>query len=822
MACQGNGVTHDPDRWKLIEEICFEAMQRDESDRAAMLDSRCGGDAALRAEVEAILAASDRHPDFLERPVITLSADAFRDGAQPVAEERIGPYRVVRPIGHGGMGDVYLATSAGDGYERTVALKVIRKGFDTDRVLERFRLERRILAGLRHPNIAALIDGGATDDGRPYFVMEYVEGQPIDEYCESRGLGVRDRVDLVRTVCSAVHSAHQNLVVHRDIKPANILVTSDGIPKLLDFGIGKVLAEEPSTEGPATRIDERALTPEYAAPEQLDGGRITTATDVFGLGVLLYRLLTGRLPFPGTTGSRAEAVELRRRDPARPSGQPGASGGGGGRVSRELDAILFKALAGEPAGRYSSPIALSEDLRRYLEGRPVVARAPGPMYSARKFVARNRVGVSLGAAVLAGLVSMGAYTWTQSRRVAEERDKALEVRGFLLETFGAAGADRATGDPVTARALLDGQAASVVEAYADDPELRAEMMIVLAEGYERLGLFSDAEMWAARVVGSRSRAESPDLPAAMTIYGWVLHQQGKSLEAEPILADAVERARSSRGGDRTPARALNDLGVVQEALGKYDEASASHEEAMAIRATAFGDDHRSVGVSASNLSAIYYRRGDLPGAVRAAERALEIMRTSFGADHQRSIIIQSNLAVFKLVDGDLEGAEADYRDLWERQSRLQGAEHPVTVRVMSNLATVLRRASEWEEAEAVLREALRIQEAAPTPNPIDLATTLATLGDVVSANGDMDEAIDLISRALELQAAALGPIHVDVAQSQGYMSSAYERGGRLADAILWQESAVSTLRESLGAEHAQTGAQERRLSELRSRSPSGS
>jgi eukaryotic-like serine/threonine-protein kinase len=852
--------TPDADRWRLIEEICFEAMQIDPARRPGMLDARCGGDASLRTEVDTILSASDRHPDFLERPVIVVSdavappgRGVLPDGPQPATgskvDEMIGPYRVIRPIGHGGMGEVYLATREGDGFTHTVAVKVIRRGLDTEHVLHRFRLERRILAGLRHPNIASLLDGGATDDGRPYFVMEYVEGRPIDRYCEARALSLQDRIGLVRTICSAVHHAHQNLVVHRDIKPANILVTELGVPKLLDFGIGKMLAEEASTDAPVTVVDERALTPEYAAPEQLAGGRITTATDVFGLGVLLYRLLTGHLPFPAETGTRAEAIELRRREPARASGgrstgsaegiggaestgaestdaertgagaEAGHASGPPGRISRELDAILFKALAEKPEDRYSSPIALSEDLRRYLEGRPLIARTPGPIYSARKFMARNRVGVSMGAAALVGLLSMTAYTWQQSRRVADDRDKALEVREFLLEAFGASGAERATGDPLTARALLDGQASTVAEAYANDPALEAEMMIVLAEGYERLGLFSEAETWATRVVGRRSDSEGPELAAALTMLGWVTHQQGRSQEAEPILMDAVAGARSLRGGDRVLARALNDLGVVQEALGRYDDAERSHEEAMALRVALFGADHRSVGVSASNLSAIYYRRGDLDGAVRAAGRALDIMRRSFGPDHQRSIIVLSNLAVFNLVGGDLQGAEDDYRDLWARQARLQGREHPVTVRVMSSLATVLRRAEKWQEAEAVLREAVAIQEAGAAPNPVDLGATLATLGDVLSAGGKTEEAIILIARALALQTEALGAVHVDVAQSQSYMSHAHERSARLSEAIEWQRSAVTTLRRSLGEDHPQTEAEQGRLDDLLSRRP---
>lgn len=803
----------DEGRWERIEEICFGGMPLCGKERAAYLDAHCADDPTLRAEVETLLRAGDSRPDFLERPVITFDRAALsepvRDGA-----ERIGPYRIVRPLGHGGMGDVWLAVHEGDGFSRTVALKVIRRGFDTERVLERFRQERRILAALRHPNIAQLMDGGATEDGRPYFVMEFVEGEPIDDYCNRRRLGVGERLELVRTVCSAVHHAHQNLVVHRDIKPANILVTAEGSPKLLDFGIGKVLAEEDGEGSPVTVVEERALTPEYAAPEQVTGGRITTATDVFGLGVLLYRTLTGRLPWEteATNRTRWDAHPSLQGAPARPSTVAPEL-----HLPGEVDAIVLKALSAEPEERYPGPLALADDLDRFLAGRPVLARAPSFAYSARKFAARNRVAVSAGAALVVAVVAATAYTWRQSLRVAAERDKALEVQGFLLETFGAAGPDRATGDPVTARALLDRQAATVMDQYADNPPLRAEMMLVLAEGYERLGLFPEAESWAARVVDEPDALDTAGLVSAQTLLGWIRQQQGRSREAEALLEEAVARARRASGAERMLARALNDLGVVREALGDYEGARAAYEEALTLRARLFGPEHRSVGVSASNLAAIHYRLGDLPAAVEEAERALALIRRSFGADHQRAIIVQNNLAVFKLVGGDLEGAEADYRDLWERQARLQGPSHPVTVRVMISLAAVLRREEKWGEAESVLREALRIENARPEPNRLDVAFSMAALGDVLSSGGRHEEAMGLIQDALALQTAALGPEHIDVAQSQSYLSRALERVDSLEAALVWQEAVVASLTSALGREDTQTAAERDRLEALRER-----
>ena len=347
-------------RWARIEEICFAAMQLAGEARREFLSARCGDERELRLEVEALLDAADTRPDFLERPVVRVVGHPElleADGPAPV--ERVGPFRVVRPLGHGGMGDVYLAMHEGEGFSRPVALKLIRRGLDTERVLRRFRQERRILAGLRHPNIAALIDGGVTADGRPYFVMEYVEGEPIDVFCHRNALPLRSRLELVRTVCSAVHHAHQNLVVHRDIKPGNILVTPEGVPKLLDFGIGKILGESDTDDEAATRFEERALTPDYAAPEQTEGGPITTATDVYGLGVLLYRLVTDRLPYPPDPTGRQGTTFPRDRDPPRPSAAAPADR----RVSREIDAIVLKALRPQPLERYGGAMVLRRGSR---------------------------------------------------------------------------------------------------------------------------------------------------------------------------------------------------------------------------------------------------------------------------------------------------------------------------------------------------------------------------------------------------------------------------------------------------------------------------
>lgn len=352
-----------PERWARLETLFQEALQRRPPERATFLAEVCAGDPALRAEVELLLASHEQADDFLDQPVL-FQAEAA-DLAEPVeilTGRRIGPYQVLQEIGQGGMGLVYLAVRADDEYRKQVAIKVLRPGMDTRVIVRRFRHERQMLADLEHPNIARLIDSGATEDGRPYFIMEYVNGLPLDQYCDQRRLSVEERLTLFRTVCAAVHYTHQNLIVHRDLKPSNILVTADSVPKLLDFGIAKWLHPQSSGQMLTSTAGPRPMTPEYASPEQVRGGTITTVSDVYSLGVVLYELLTGRRPYR-TEGRSLSEVERRicEEEPERPSAVVGHVKAA---PDKEGQAHSPRPLYGESAGRGGS----LEGLRRRLAG----------------------------------------------------------------------------------------------------------------------------------------------------------------------------------------------------------------------------------------------------------------------------------------------------------------------------------------------------------------------------------------------------------------------------------------------------------------------
>jgi tetratricopeptide (TPR) repeat protein/tRNA A-37 threonylcarbamoyl transferase component Bud32 len=493
----------EPDRWQRVWQMCHEAVELEEGQQAGFLQVACAGDSELLREVESLLAHQQGVERFIEAPVLEMAAKAlaadesFRSTESRLIGRTVSQYRIVAKLASGGMGEVYRAVRADGTYEKEVAVKFIRSGFDTDFFLDRFRSERQILANLDHPNIARLIDGGTTEDGLPYVVMEYIQGQPIDEYCEQHALGLPDRLQLFRTVCSAVAYAHQNLVVHRDLKPGNILVTSEGVPKLLDFGIAKILSPRQSEAAPDHTVTlQRMLTPDYASPEQVRNEAITTSSDVYSLGVILYVLLTGQRPYAVATGSSHEVMKaICDTDPERPS----ASTRRGNRPEKlrraltgDLDNIALKALKKEPERRYSSVEQFSEDIGRHLAGLPVVAHRDTIGYRARKFTGRHRLGVGAAALLVLSLVG-GMITTLREARIARfERARAErrfnDVRALANSLMFDIN-DAITNVPgaTVARKLLVTKALQYLDSLAQEGIGDASLQRELATAYQRVG-----------------------------------------------------------------------------------------------------------------------------------------------------------------------------------------------------------------------------------------------------------------------------------------------------------------------------------------------
>ncbi|HMB91641.1 MAG TPA: serine/threonine-protein kinase, partial [Rhodothermales bacterium] len=424
-----------PERWQQVKDLFLDVLDQPQNQRVTYLRAACDGDDDLRQHVEALLDGQQAPPTILEQS----AAEALVLTEDPLFDTHLGPYRLIRLLGRGGMGSVYLAERDDGQFEQTVAIKVVRRGLDTEDILSRFRYERQILAALDHPHIAALYDGGMTHDSRPYFVMEYVDGEPITAYCDRKRLSTNQRLALFRTVCRAVQHAHQNLIIHRDLKPSNILVTEEGTVKLLDFGIAKLLGEETDHTVPHTRTGLRLMTPEYAAPEQVLCKAITTATDSYQLGVLLYELLTGLRPYQITQRVQQEIERvILEEEPTRPSTALALADTAAiasqarsttqdrlrRRLTGDLDTIVLKALAKEPERRYNTVEQLAEDVRRHMAGLPVLAQPNAISYRMRKFIQRHRLGVAAATLVsLAVLLGMTGTLW-QAQVAAAERDRA--------------------------------------------------------------------------------------------------------------------------------------------------------------------------------------------------------------------------------------------------------------------------------------------------------------------------------------------------------------------------------------------------------------
>ncbi len=580
------------ERWERLAEIFYAAVALTGDERSALLAGACADDPALRADVERLIAAHERAGRFIESPAI-LSVGAWLDerSEPPVVDRSFGPYRVVREIGRGGMGAVYLAERADGQYEQRVALKLIKRGMDTDLVLRRFRAERQILASLDHPNIARLLDGGTSDDGRPYFVMEYIEGEPIDEYADARHLSIPERLRLFLHVCSAVAYAHRHLVIHRDIKPLNILVTPSGVPKLLDFGIAKVLnpgADEPTSSVTGLRL----LTPEYASPEQVDGHPATTVSDVYSLGVVLYELLTGRSPYQPRSPAPLDVVEaVRTTDPERPSsavararsataersrrrgiGHDRAAVTATGSIDRlqrrlrgDLDTIVLTALRKEPARRYQSVEQLAADIERHLAGHPVLARADSFRYRAAKFVRRNRVVVAAATLVtLALLGGTAATAWeAHAARAAQLRAERRfsEVRRLanaLIFDYHDAIKDLPGATPVRERLLRD--ALSYLDTLAREAQGDRSLQRDLAIAYRRVGDLQGGSAMsnlgntegalesyrkAMRLLEALLRADSNDARTSREIAGLAVALGNLTFDAGDI-ATSLAYARRAR------------------------------------------------------------------------------------------------------------------------------------------------------------------------------------------------------------------------------------------------------------------------------------
>ena len=756
------------EHWQRIEEIFQSALDHAPQQRAAWLDEACAGDLELRSEVASLLAAHESGDRSFTRPTAFTEAMKVleQQTAASQAGRRIGPYRVIRELGRGGMSRVYLAARADQAFEKQVAIKVVEHGLDTEEVTQRFQSERQILARLDHPNITRILDGGTTDDGLPYLVMDYVEGEPIDRYCQARGLDVVARLRLFQGVCAAVQYAHQNLIIHRDIKPGNVLVTRDGVPRLLDFGIAKLISAE-AQPSDVTRTVLRRLTPEYASPEQVRGEALTTASDVYSLGVLLYRLLVGHSPYRGraTTATVLER-QICEEEPERPSvaaaradGSPAREGTPEKlrrRLEGDLDNIVLMALRKEAQRRYASVEQLSQDLDRHLANLPVIARPDRAAYRTAKFIRRHRAGVAATAAIAVLLIAGVVGTSWEARVARAERARAQQqfndvrrlATSFLFEFNNSI---QNLPGATSARELLVQRALEYLSKLArqsqGDPALQRE----LAEAYLKVG----------DLQGNPYEPNLGDTQGAVRSY-----RKALAVSAALVRADGTDaQAR------RYLARSDQSLGEVLAQLGKATEAVGYVRQATEIFATlnAGAPRDRDLRVALANA---YQSLGDLQGhgelqnlgdragaldSYRRAVAIFDAMAAENPADQKGrggGAVLRIRIGDMQHAQGDLDAALENYRGALQRAQSL-AAEDPGNDRFRRILALGHRKLAELQSEQGDLAGALQnvrstadITRALAAADPgnaqasANLALSLTSLAGLLQRTGDLRGALD--------------------------------------------------------------------------------
>ncbi len=802
----------DSDRWQRIKSIYQKALDLPAGERAVFVREAAGEDDALSDEILALLDAPT-DDDAIEGIV----DQAAREAEQiDVKGRRIGPYRVLDILGQGGMGQVFLAERADDEFEQRVAIKMASWLNASPELIERFRLERQILARLEHPGIARILDGGRTDSGIPYFVMEYVDGTSIDRYCDAGGLSVRERLKLFSRVCDAVDYAHRRLIVHRDLKPGNILVDGLGEPRLLDFGIAKIL-EDGAYERAVTRTGSRVMTPEYASPEQVRGEPASVATDVYALGVLLYRLISGHSPY-GDVATTPGSIEraIVETDPKRPStvvteatateASAAAIAAIGATtpaklqrlLSGDLDNIVLKALQKEPERRYASARQLKEDIENYLADRPVAARADSLGYVAGKFLRRNRWSVAAAGTFVATIVAMTVFYTAQlanERNTARlEAERATEIADFLTDLFAEADPRRNLGEPLSARQMLDRGAGRIAAELVGQPELQAALMVTIGRSYQEMreNRVSRDYLTAALETAETTLGEThPNTVELRHLLALARTHVGEPATAEALFAKNLAIQRDRHGpGSLEVAREIKQLALVDDQLGRYAEAEARFREALAM-SRRLGEPGQDLLVSTLlDYGAMLRRLDREPEEEPILLEALAIRERQHGREHPDYAAVLNNLGNHYFRRGALARASQYMQEHVALQRRFAGEDGVAYGNALANYSALVLAEGRDEEALALLDEAIVIFGKGYGTDSVPYAFITENKANILKDLKRYADADPLYRRTLEIIADRLGRDHSDYA----FTLSNY--GGMLVDAGRYPE-AERTLRDAV-------------------------
>jgi len=828
------------DRWNRVKEIFNEACEESPGDRRAFVNKVCRGDEELEAEVMALLRADGESSTLLDLvsdgPPMEpgLFGSPMQPGpeqssvGEPVDIKQVGPYRLISELGRGGMGVVYLAERADGQFRKKLALKLVKRGLDTDEILHRFRHERQILASLEHPNIARLYDGGASEDGRPYLVMEYIEGEPITEYCDRRRLTVEDRLRLFLTVCEGVQFAHQNLIVHRDLKPSNILVTDDGSVRLLDFGVAKLLQDQSGEDAPHTRPWMRLVTPDYAAPEQFTGSRITTATDVYALGILMYELVAGMHPYKDSQGRNTFGIPDATKWVESPVARVRKTENPGvfdarktnlnaliRRLRNDLENIVMTALNPDPHHRYRSAEQLHRDIARHLSGHPVMARRQTNLYRFRKFVGRNKTAVASVSLLIVLSVLFGVFSWMQhlqtahERDIAEsERDKALMLAGFMERLFDASNPynpEPERIDTLRAFELLKRGAETAETDLADRPAIQAQMYRSVGNAYRGMGRLEEAGMYLTWALELRKNDPEADLNGLLDSYadvGFLYYVQGRFTESETLLREALELAETHPGaGDIQFANVMHTLATTLSARTKWHEAEPLFRRALDIRKRVFGDIHQEVASTQSAMATLLVDLGKQEEAHALLRESVRVRRELYGHHHPSVAIGLNNLAVQLRSVRQFDEAEVAVREALQINRTTLGDEHLYVAQNLELLGSILRFKGDFEAAGRKLSESIALYREHHGSHHPGLSVTLFAYAGLQMALDRLEEAEAALSESLHIEKLADEVSGFAVATRLFRQGTVRYRQGDSEKALESLSESASLLQEMLPSTH---------------------
>jgi eukaryotic-like serine/threonine-protein kinase len=817
-------------------ELARQAGELPTAEREPFLTRACAGDLALLEEAQSILRGDAEPGDTSTLPMPEGdSPDVAADPFDPLPVPRqIGPYRLLETLGQGGMGVVFLAEQE-QPLRRRVALKVVKLGMDTREVVARFESERQALAMMNHTNIARALDAGSTEQGRPYFVMEYVPGLPLTEYCDRHQLSTKERLELFIPICHAIQHAHQKGIIHRDIKPSNILVAIENgkpIPKIIDFGVAKAVSQRLTERTVYTQHGRLIGTPEYMSPEQAEmtGLDVDTTTDIYSLGVVLYEILVGALPFDPSTLRRAgvEAMHrmIREVDPPPPSSRISTLGEGAVAIAHhrraepptllrqirgELDWITMRAIEKDRTRRYQTASELAADIARYLDGEAVVAGPPRAAYRLRKTLHRHKAFVGAASAVFLALalglaVSTTLYVRAERARSREEKQtrKAERINQFLQDMLASARPSE-KGRDVTVREVLDDAARQVERGLAAEPEVLASVHGTLGSTYMALGLFPEAETQLRRALELRRSAlgeSHPDVASSMDDLAALMLEKGDYAAAEPLFRDALAMNRRLLG-ERNAAVATNldNIALLRKSQARYAEAESLSRASLSMKRDLSGENSANFAAGLGNLAALLQAQGKYAEAEPLARDALRIQRATLGTNHPDVASSLNNLASLLQAQSKYAEAEPLLREALAMEKTLYGDQHPSIPETMNNLAVVLDYQGKYSEAEPTYRQALALYKSILGEKHQSVAACMSSLAVLLQARGEYAEAESLHRQALAMRRELLGNDHPAVAGSLSNLASLLQEQGRLPEAEALYREALVIQQKALGPDH---------------------